>query len=1065
MTYTGNYRVRSVKTKAPSSVGSGSYVIPGPNPSEVFIFNRRGQHLRTFDLKRNRILYEFHYNDDDSIKAVSDSFNNTLDIERSSDGKVHAIIAANGERTVIGKNEEGMMNYLSDPSNGATRFEYQNGGLLRGTFTPQGYNQYLAYDESGRVFAQYDNLGRRELYGNFQGTTSSTKTTYSSMNRKQSIETEVLSGQVRQIFKTVNGIAKEILSNLQDGSSVTTSADGTKVTKIKSPHPVWGTQISQVASTKTTLPSGLEKRLDVDHFASQLDPDDPLSVMTMGKHIKINGEEISTSEYRRADRTSTITVGNDVIRRSVNDVYGREIIIQRPSMGLADIVLQYNGTSSEVKVKVVDDLWQTYEYDIFGNILSEARSSGFETRYEYAGRDKLSKLVLPSGRTYELRYDDQGNLASIAMPSGSEHFLRTRIRPRARDEIYRSPLSLHSSFMSTYNLDGDLIQTLYPTTGDVSHWYDDAYRPTAVYFNDVYIEFEYKDNSDRVTSMNRYDKSIKQTVVKYEYDGFLPTSDTMIDSDEVISKFQYTYNSEFLLEKIDAFVYGRTTTLQIQYDRFGDYTKYGSFNVAKVSPMTEQITDSTISCDYSHDQHGRPAEFKCQFAENANFDVFRYKLHYNNDSLITERIYTIFIKGEHVENRNTYVYDVDGQLSAVKQNGMLLESYEYDINGNRVEWGGIGDEPQHSAIYDEADIIKQHDTIAYVFSDDGFLNRKGSTVFTYNARGELERAFTPGSFDRRYKYDALSRRIQMTDVESGDSARYVYGNPGNVLQVTHVIHGEDDTLVTLYYNQLGHLFSMVTDDVTYYVMCDHLGTPLVVVDSSGRLHKLIRRDAYGAILFDSNPDFFLPIGYAGGIYDHMTQLTRFHYRDYDATIGRWTARDPSFYSSQQPNLYQYVFNDPINLRDPLGLACIGASFYNGWGGGAEFCFDHTGASVCVEGGAGVGGFSHELNSGGPKKGLSVGVFAEGGISIPGVMSHSFGGSYDLINPIDWDEGKINPCMKTDWDVNYKRSYGPTSVKCGTGGCDVGTALKPEGVSKNPKLQKGFKAGAKVCYGR
>ena len=60
-------------------------------------------------------------------------------------------------------------------------------------------------------------------------------------------------------------------------------------------------------------------------------------------------------------------------------------------------------------------------------------------------------------------------------------------------------------------------------------------------------------------------------------------------------------------------------------------------------------------------------------------------------------------------------------------------------------------------------------------------------------------------------------------------------------------------------------------------------------------------------------------GFAGGLYDHDTKLTRFGYRDYDAETGKWTAKDPIGFADGDTNLYRYVVNDPVNFVDPMGL--------------------------------------------------------------------------------------------------------------------------------------------------
>ena len=125
---------------------------------------------------------------------------------------------------------------------------------------------------------------------------------------------------------------------------------------------------------------------------------------------------------------------------------------------------------------------------------------------------------------------------------------------------------------------------------------------------------------------------------------------------------------------------------------------------------------------------------------------------------------------------------------------------------------------------------------------------------------------------------------------------------------------------------------MVKGDSTYRFITDHLGSVRLVVNvETGTIAQRIDYDEFGNVLLNrsgsgdpplagTNPDF-QPFAYAGGLYDSQTKLVHFGARDYDAVVGRWTAKDPIKFDTGT-NVYKYCNNNPINYVDPKGLFCL-----------------------------------------------------------------------------------------------------------------------------------------------
>jgi RHS repeat-associated protein len=262
-----------------------------------------------------------------------------------------------------------------------------------------------------------------------------------------------------------------------------------------------------------------------------------------------------------------------------------------------------------------------------------------------------------------------------------------------------------------------------------------------------------------------------------------------------------------------------------------------------------------------------------------------------------------------------YAYDLAGRLVEVKQNGVTTATYGYDQNGNRTEVNGI--------------------TVGHYDAQDRLISYAGSG-YSYTANGELA-SKTTGAYTTAYDYDALGN-LRSVDLSNGSRIDYLIDG-----QNRRIGRKVDGTLVQgfLYQDQLRPIAELdgsnnilsrfvyadkpnvpaylIKNGITYRILSDHLGSPRLIVNTEdGTVAQRIDYDEWGRVIRDTNPGF-QPFGFAGGLYDRDTGLVRFGARDYDPETGRWTAKDPIRFKGGDTNLYGYVLNDPVNLRDPLGL--------------------------------------------------------------------------------------------------------------------------------------------------
>ncbi|MEQ1644944.1 MAG: RHS repeat-associated core domain-containing protein, partial [Pyrinomonadaceae bacterium] len=260
------------------------------------------------------------------------------------------------------------------------------------------------------------------------------------------------------------------------------------------------------------------------------------------------------------------------------------------------------------------------------------------------------------------------------------------------------------------------------------------------------------------------------------------------------------------------------------------------------------------------------------------------------------------------------------RLSSVTINGspQATVTLGYDSNDNRTSI--ISGGSSITATYDVQDRLNSFGGATYTYTSNGELLSKtvagATSTYNYDVHGNLRTASLPGGVAVEYLVDGLNRRVGKS-VNGSLIQGFLYQDD---LQIAAELNGAGNLVSRFVYASRPSVPDfMLKNGRTYRLISDHLGSVRLVVDvTSGDIAQRMDYDDFGVVLLDTNPGF-QPFGFAGGIYDIHTKLTRFGVRDLDAETGRWTSKDPLLFLGDDPNLYAYAFSDPVNRTDPDGM--------------------------------------------------------------------------------------------------------------------------------------------------
>jgi len=902
ITDTYDNRIRKVSNIATQiSISAVEQLYVSRDDGEAYLFDSSGQHLRTVDLDSGIVLKTFGYDIDGSLSSITNRFGDVTQILNSG-GVPYAIIAPDGQTTNLNI-VKGQLTGVTYPDASGYNFTYSPDGLLTGKTDPNGGSFVYTYDANGRVIQTQDAvLGVSQF-----STTSAGGTLYAtSTDQEKRVSTSTrkneFSGASLYTSTGKNGLTSSRTTSSDTLTETSTSSDGTVSTTRFGIDPHYKSK--RTDSTQVTFPSGLASNQSSGITYVDNNADGKPDVIT--KTITDNGLVTTiVDDVLGGTRTLTAPSGRTAtVNYSVTDL----LTTAKVTPGLASTSYSYDlrgRLSSSTVGTGLTARSSSIAYDAAGNVASVTDAANRVTSFGYDLVGRVTSQTLPDNRVIAYSYDNLGNLLSITPPGRSAHvFNYTAVSLEAG---YTPPTVVGTGATSyQYNLAKQLTSVTRPDLQTLALGYDAAGRLSSQTLPRGTVNYAYSATTGHLSTITAPDLG----TLAYTYDGSLPLSETWGGAVNGAVSVAYDNNFRVTSRTVGA------TPISYTYDADGLLTGSGAETLTR-DPLNGLLTGTStgsVTTSNSYNEFGEIGTF------NATFGIGNFNISYVRDDLGRISQKSEIIAG--VTTTTDYVYDVAGRLAGVAENGIATAVYQYDSNGNRV--GGYNKAGGILSFYDAQDRLTSWNGTNYTYTANGELASKNNagavTSYSYDVLGNLVSATLPNATAVDYVIDGRNRRIgkkvngtlvqgflykdQLNPVAELDGtgavvARFVYGSKPNVPD--HMIKG----------------------GVTYRIISDHLGSPRLVINTTD--NTIVQRmdyDDWGNVTNDTNPGM-QPFGFAGGIYDRDTNLTRFGARDYDPETGRWTAKDPIKFSGGDSNLYGYTFNDSVNFIDQNGMSMLG----------------------------------------------------------------------------------------------------------------------------------------------
>ena len=967
------------KSRYAYDAGGRLEAFTNPSGSQLtFGYNQRGQ-LNEVAID-GELLGKAEYDDKGHQIRHTDANGAAVEFEYDKLGRVISVKHEDDSVTSLLYDESGNVISVNDPVTGTTKYEYDKAKHVICSIDALDHETHYEYDAMDQLTKvtnaegksrnyEYDARGNLVKVKDFNGGEIAVR--YNSMNKP--VEIKDADGNITTFEYDL--MSNVVAKKAADGgiTEYTYDTEG-RITSIK--HPMGGIEKAEydavgnltrridasggefvlaydeldrpvsvtdpVKGTRTAVYDKLGNVTDIhyedgtsEHFTFDLEGNRLSHTNQTGytRNFKYNSLRMITeiSDSQGVIATFTYGAGGQLLAEKHMD--GASLAYQYDTAGnvidVADSIrgkwkFQYDSLNRVVRAEHVGSGVESYEYDAIGNICAVIDGEGNKTTYEYSKAGALLKVTDPLGNETGYQYDPCYRLKEILQPE-SGHFDAAALNEFNKEQQVRT-----TSYQ--WDLDGNMVAMTDSGSGSMEFSYDGCGR--------IISRKDQEGNSTSCTYRADGTEDVLRfadgRTVQYEYDALkrlVQIEDwlgiTRIERDAAGRIVEVTeHDGKHTTYEWDErgkciqLAYPDGSSVKYGYDAFGRlaHSRVGDAQIAydyfdNGQLRSRSFNDGTHT-DYEYDIAGRVSSLT---HHRESGEIARFTYEYDaceRKSRIVEKL------TGGPESDYTFKYDPRGSLERVLRNGSLMQSFEYDVFGNRSKMTANGQETLYS--YDNLNRLQCRST-----------NGEKHT-YTYDRRGNLTGESVNGVKKLTMHFDALNRLTRAAS-EAGE-AEYQYNGMAMLSKVSCVMGGANKETRYLfdYADTQNRLLASSCDDkwedyvwdtqlvaaknadVQTILLMDERMSNRAALD--GAATRVFAYDAFGG--FGDDPAPRSGFGFSGYRYDPITGYYDAGWRQYDPTNGRFISQDPIAGGLMTPitlNPYLYCLSDPVNIVDPTGM--------------------------------------------------------------------------------------------------------------------------------------------------